>query len=199
MTGAFARDGFALLGRVLSASELAVAQRGVESTIDAAVAASGMAGRGRWLKVVNQVRDPEQWDPALGLLRHHPTLRAAAARALDAPDVTCAFAHLVFKPPGSRVHLPWHADRPTWRTLPADAPAVTTWVAMDDVPTEAGALRYVPGSHLDPDGDPDPVVVPAAAGEGLVHHEHVLHASGPNRTERWRRAWIGVWVRAIAS
>ena len=36
----------------------------------------------------------------------------------------------------------------------------------------------------------DPVAVPVRAGQATIHHSHTLHGSGPNRSERWRRAVV---------
>ena len=96
---------------------------------------------------------------------------------------------------------------------------LTIWIAIEDVPAEAGALRFVPGSHrLGPLGRLDlvseehtprdllrdddmglvgePVTVPLKAGEATVHDALTLHGAGPNTSTRPRRAWTVVYLPA---
>ncbi|KAF8068409.1 phyhd1 [Scenedesmus sp. PABB004] len=107
----------------------------------------------------------------------------------------------------------WHQDAAYWPPLKSDTAAVNCWLAVSDVTKESGCLRYVPGSHLEPqlrrhrpvgatraeshalrtdvDEAREAVVdVPCARGDVIVHHEAVVHASWPNTSPHWRHAYI---------
>lgn len=191
---ALERDGFACLGAVLHGGALTQARLQADAAMGAAAARAGLP-LARWRALITMLPDPERWAAGLGALRVHPPLVAAASGALGGRTARCALAHLVLKPPGSGRPLPWHIDRPTW-DLPPGAEAVAIWVALDPATSASGTLRYAPGTHRAPTRDVDPVVVEVPAGHAVMHHAAVLHASAPNRTPRWRVAWIGVFVAA---
>jgi ectoine hydroxylase-related dioxygenase (phytanoyl-CoA dioxygenase family) len=145
---------------------------------------------------------------------------AAYARALiGEPDVLVFWDKTFVKPPsdqGTRESV-WHQDFPY---NPIDRRGMLTiWLALEDVPAESGALRFVPGSHhLGPLGRLDlvsddyklddilrsddhevvgePVTVPLLAGEATVHDALTLHGAGPNLTSAPRRAWTVVFIPA---
>ncbi|MDN5751500.1 MAG: phytanoyl-CoA dioxygenase family protein, partial [Pseudonocardia sp.] len=93
----------------------------------------------------------------------------------------------------------WHQDHSFLQGFlgPAARRVVTAMVLLDDADDENGALTVVPGSHLgevraddEPPraGDAEPVLVEAKAGSVVFFHSLVLHRSGPNRSDRDRRA-----------
>ncbi len=124
---------------------------------------------------------------------------------------------LVSKTPGTTREVRWHQDYSYW---PLDEPAgVTFWIALDAADAANGCLRYIPGTHrhgerraadfvegahqprsmelqaLDAEARArEAVDVAAGAGELLAHHPLVWHMSGPNLSERPRRAWTMTWV-----
>lgn len=144
---------------------------------------------------------------------------AAIARQLVGEDVRVFWDKTFVKPPasdGTRESV-WHQDFPY---NPIDRRGMLTiWIALEDVPADAGALRFVPGSHrLGPLGRHDlvsreyevsdllreddlelvgePVTVPLSAGEATVHDALTLHGAGPNLSDRPRRAWTVVYLPA---
>ena len=192
---AWARDGFCVLEPVVDPGTLAELGAAAAALIEAAYASSGMSSMADWVSRVTQVPDPADWDPRLAILEQNPALIAAAAAALGAPSARCAWAHLVFKPPGETRPLPWHRDRPTW-PLAEGTDGVAAWLSLDPLGAQSGGLRYAPGSHRAGASLADPVAPQVGAGEVILHHADVLHASGANRSGAWRRAWIGVFVAA---
>jgi hypothetical protein len=112
--------------------------------------------------------------------------------------------------------LKWHQDYSYW---PLATPAATTaWIALDKVTVENGAMQMAVGSHLTGERLPGafgtgetyyeerrpptvrPIEDPAElgmelatveleAGEVSFHHPLTWHASGPNTTDRPRRAF----------
>ena len=141
--------------------------------------------------------------------------RAAAevARALIPTATELDYDQLVAKPPsrpGAIFH--WHQDLAYWPATPSPE-TVTVWLALDDTDPENGCLNFVPGSHLEPElrphlplhGDRDtshtivaqideskdrPVPAPIHRGDALCFSERILHGSGGNTSERWRRAYV---------
>jgi ectoine hydroxylase-related dioxygenase (phytanoyl-CoA dioxygenase family) len=105
----------------------------------------------------------------------------------------------------------WHQDMAYWPDTP-DRRTATFWLAVDDSTLDNGCMRFVPAtthearlrphtpvfggrgeSHaLGTDLRPDDVVVPMPirSGDCTVHNERVLHGSGGNLTDGWRRAYI---------
>ena len=110
----------------------------------------------------------------------------------------------VAKPPHARTELPWHQDNGYAPTIPEQY--VTCWLALDDADADNGCLWVLPGSHRngttehhDVDGSPfrtgyegpeTGIAVPVRRGSVLVFSSLIMHRSGPNVTDRSRRAWI---------
>ena len=106
----------------------------------------------------------------------------------------------------------WHQDQAYWPVTP-DPRTASFWLAIDPSTEANGCLRFVAGSHRETelrrhhplhgdrdkshtlvaevDENVDPIrVVPIARGDVTVHHERVVHGSGGNTSESWRRAYI---------
>jgi ectoine hydroxylase-related dioxygenase (phytanoyl-CoA dioxygenase family) len=143
---------------------------------------------------------------------------AAVARQLSAPkDVRILWDQTFSKPPSankSRMTV-WHQDQPH---VPLDRRGFfTVWIAVNDVPAESGALRFVPRSHrLGPLGRTDflgpepgideilraddlervgePVVVELEAGDASIHDGYLLHGAGQNLTDRPRVGWAIIFI-----
>ena len=54
------------------------------------------------------------------------------------------FDQMFVKEPGTRTRTGWHTDQPYW---PIDGSIMTTWIALDEVDEDNGALEFIPGSH----------------------------------------------------
>jgi ectoine hydroxylase-related dioxygenase (phytanoyl-CoA dioxygenase family) len=144
-----------------------------------------------------------------------------AAELLGEPSPRLLWDKTFAKPPaaaGTRQTV-WHQDLPQ---VPVDRRGfLTIWVAVDDVPEESGALRFVPRSKwLGPLGrfdlvgaEPDlediltdedrmmvgkPVTVPLRAGEATVHDGLTLHGAGENLSTRPRVGWTLSFVPAAS-
>jgi phytanoyl-CoA hydroxylase len=105
----------------------------------------------------------------------------------------------------------WHQDMAYWPATP-DTRTAPTWLAIDDSTIENGCMRFVPGTnhenslrpHVPQLGDrceshalgtdllatDDPQHVPIVRGDVTVHNERVMHGSGGNTTDGFRRAYI---------
>lgn len=132
------------------------------------------------------------------------------AEALLGPEIALFSSCWVVKPPGAGRPASWHQDGGDWPLEPLDA--ATLSVALDDAGPSNGGLRVIPGSHRDgllPHHRDDsrleselfPVwidVLDAAgavdvrlrAGDVSAHHPLLVHGSGPNHSQRPRRALV---------
>lgn len=54
------------------------------------------------------------------------------------------FDQMFVKEPGTKTQTGWHTDQPYW---PISGPIMTTWIALDQVDADNGALEFIPGSH----------------------------------------------------
>jgi phytanoyl-CoA hydroxylase len=142
-----------------------------------------------------------------------PALTAVATDARWAPfvlpllgtgDARLYWEQAVAKPPQARTELPWHQDNGYTPLIPEEY--VTCWLALDDADVDNGCLWVIPASHREGtrqhrNGDgpfrvghdgpaDDGVPVPVGRGSVLVFSSLLLHRSGPNTTDRSRRAWI---------
>lgn len=175
-------------------------QLAFEELIDADVLRARYPDRAACLKVCQ--RWPGVWrrHQAFAALLAGPALAGRAAGLLGLERVRLLFMDVVVKSPRSTLHVPWHQDLPHWAiaVVPErEAPAgVLLWVALDDVDPETGGLRYLRGGHRS--GSPpvaDVEVVSALrAGDAVAHDPRAWHASGPNRTDGWRRACMLAFV-----
>lgn len=122
---------------------------------------------------------------------------------LDTPDARLYWEQAVAKPPQARTELPWHQDNGYTPLDPEEY--VTCWLALDDADVDNGCIWVIPGSHrhgtqphhagagpfrVGLDGGEDGVPVPVRRGDVLVFSSLIMHRSGPNTTDRHRRAWI---------
>ena len=127
--------------------------------------------------------------------------------------VSVYFSQIFFKAPEGGGPKPPHQDN--FYFGPRDPQAlITAWVAFDDATVENGCMHFGEGSHLAPllphvaPGDePFNLQVPPAAAKPVMtaapvpkggvsfHHGGVLHQSGQNLSQRWRRACALHYVR----
>ena len=140
-----------------------------------------------------------------------------AIESVLGPNLLVWSCELFIKEAGSEKIVSWHQDMTYWGMGGSDKQA-TAWIAITNVPEEAGCMRFVPGSHkqqlvphidkfsednllsrgqevaVDVDED-DAVLDDLAPGEMSIHHGRIFHASGPNRSSDRR---IGVAIRYVA-
>lgn len=215
----FEEDGYVLLRGFLDESELRVLEDYYTRFLNRDIAVDGrdycdMSGDydrdAQDFGIVN-VMLPRVYEPAL---RGHvyERLAASVAAQLCGPDMVLDYDQLVAKRPmRDDARFEWHQDLGYWPPTD-DTRTASFWLALDDTSEANGCLCFVKGSHLearlrshDPAGAsrdeshtlvatlrPDDVVCPAELkrGDVTVHHERVLHGSGGNQTDGWRRGWV---------
>ena len=138
---------------------------------------------------------------------------ADVARQLHGDDMELDYDQLVAKPPNkSDAVFHWHQDQAYWPHT-QDQRTASFWLALDRCDLDNGCLRFVVGSHqetalrphLPLHGDREKshtlvatvdeqrdTIRPArlARGDVTVHHERLVHGSGGNTSERWRRGYV---------
>ena len=116
------------------------------------------------------------------------------------------------KSPGDPAFVSWHQDATYFGLEPAAH--ITAWIALTEVPIEAGAVEVAPGSHtrgqlhhaqiaddsnllsrgqtLTAEFDRDSTVfMTLKPGQMSLHHTHLIHRSGPNLSND-RRIGFGI-------
>jgi phytanoyl-CoA hydroxylase len=169
--------------------------------------ARGAVRPGTRLEAVAKLQDFEN-DPVLWSYVTDPRLLDCVARFVG-EDVFALHTMLINKPPNVDGRHPLHQDLLYFPFRPADA-IVAAWTALEPVTRENGCLVVVPGSHkgeLLPHENPDWEYVNAAywgargvgadaarvhlemePGDTVFFHPLLLHGSGRNRTQGFRRA-----------
>lgn len=146
-------------------------------------------------------------DPVLFAYSLSPRL-LAAVRALVGSSLQTISTNVFNKPPGLDGRHPLHQDLRYFRLRPADA-IVGSWTAISSCTRENGCLAVVPGSHrgplrehVDPDWEfvnfgffaavdaptEERVHIEMEPGDTLLLHPLLLHGSGRNRSDGYRRA-----------
>lgn len=149
---------------------------------------------------------------AIAHLVRQPLIGAIAARLAQTSEIRLLDDQLVYKPPHASADttVGWHADKAYWATCSSDN-LLTAWIPFHDVDEARAPLVVIDGSHKWPDLDHtrffnNPNLddfedelrrrghevrrVPITLKKGQVsfHHGWTLHASYPNRSDRYRLA-----------
>ncbi len=155
------------------------------------------------------------------LIRHDRILDAV--EDLIGGDILCWGSSFFIKEPRNTAYVSWHQDSTYWGLEPADV--VTAWVAFSDSTIENGAMRVIPGSHLQEQfphrdtfaadnllsrgqeimvdvDDRQAVTLELTAGEMSLHHVRLIHGSEPNPSGQRRIGfairYIPTYVRQVA-
>lgn len=152
-------------------------------------------------------------DPKFLEVIEHPRFEPLARALIPGSGIALYRAVLFTKSAAGGTLLPWHQDGGKMWGIDRD-PGTQIWVALDDVPVEAGCLEIIPGSHKNglatPLGGmvPQSIVdarmnegarteyLPARAGEAILLHNYLWHRSGRTTTGRPRRAMSFCYLSA---
>ena len=147
------------------------------------------------------------------LVRHEKVLDAV--EDLLGPNLLCWTSAFFTKEPGTGGYVSWHQDSTYWGLSTPDV--LTAWIALSPSTVEAGAMRFIPGTHkmdqlehretfaeenlltrgqeveveVDESQAVDLILQP---GEMSLHHVRLIHGSDVNRSSDRR---IGLAVRYI--
>ena len=135
-------------------------------------------------------------------LGRHPNIVSVLSRILG-PDIKMFRNAVLLKAPGVGSAKGMHQDSPYWPIRPMEL--CSCWFAIDEATVENGCMGVIAGAHRDgalphvhvtddyviPPEHYDAAantLAPIPAGAGLFFHSLLPHATGPNRSDKWRRA-----------
>jgi len=163
--------------------------------------------------VLRKLDNPHFHRDAVQTLARDPKLVGLVERFLG-KGVSVYFSQIFFKPPEGGGPKPAHQDN--FYFGPTDIEGVVTaWIALDDATLENGCLYFGDGTnqgpvypHFAPENEPFNLQLPAAVldkqpmqpapvrkGGVSFHHGNTFHQSGPNHSQKWRRACALHYVR----
>lgn len=157
-------------------------------------------------------------DPVFMTYAHDPRL-LDCVESIVGPEILFVNSMVITKPPGVDARHPLHQDLLYFGFRPGDA-VVGTWTALEPVTRANGCLAVLPGSHRGAllqhevpdweyvnfgflgvrgvDAASERVHVEMEPGDTLLFHSLLIHGSGTNRTEGFRRAISVHYARADA-
>jgi phytanoyl-CoA hydroxylase len=172
-----------------------------DSTLRATVEV-GEDGSSSW-----ELTRPTRWYPEYPRFRETAldSRIAAIASELLGGEALVYADQAFLKPPGKGGPRSLHQDNWYFGLTTSDV-VLTAWIALDDADEENGALRYRPGTHRngvvphtnrdeqwtitgEHAGPAEEVIAAAKMGTVVFHHGATMHSSGPNVSQRQRRAY----------
>lgn len=162
-------------------------------------------------KATQLIDNPHWADSVVAAAAMNQLIGGLAAKLLGTQTVRLWATQFLHKPPGGLENgiVGWHQDYDYWECVTPPR-LLTAWIPLDDVSAENGTLSLIPGSHLaghlrirsflDPNLHEQRQLIQASigevaaqcltmqAGQVSLHHCLTLHASGPNLSEKPRRA-----------
>jgi len=148
--------------------------------------------------------------PPLAATAADPRFVGPMIDVIGEPEPALFTEKLNLKRPGRGGHNPLHQDFPYWYDAADASRIATAMLFLDAADTENGTLEVVPGSHrqgrwrtrsdaddfgnleidpaLEAEVTPVPLVVPV--GSVVYFGPFLVHRSGPNRSDRERRALL---------
>jgi phytanoyl-CoA dioxygenase PhyH len=202
----YRRHGYAVLRRVLTASDLDRAERILDRRERA------------WEQELQQMPDGRSWISHVGeitftarLASSEPSLRALLTTSalmgfmheIVGPRPRLSFDQAVYKKPKCTQVVPWHQDNGYNPKVPADY--VTFWIPLADTNVDNGTIRFQPRRHHEgplphwrtsdgylacEDGADGGVPIELGRGDVVAFSSLLPHATGSNSTSEIRKAYI---------
>lgn len=209
----YRENGFAVVERLLDPSEVAALNTAITEILDVSDIGSVAEVEPGDNGMARRIWSPTKQHSAFERAAAHPEL-LDHVEALIGHDILFHYSKLHLKAPQVGSVVDWHQDFAYYPHTNTDL--VTALIYLDDTTTENSALQVVPGSHHRladhyVDGHfrgkvagadaPDPalaVAIEAPAGSAIFIHPLLLHYSSPNRSERYRRAFLPAYRAADA-
>jgi hypothetical protein len=212
-----ARDGFVVVPDLLPVDELRKAAIQLDRLFDDAVGRSRVpvtelaeGGAASATPLIPEISRPTLYSAAL---RRSPLIQhcRGLATTITGRAASYVFDHAIYKRPGTGSAVCWHQDA-AYSPATGDSQALHFWIPLQDVDHTNGCMLFVRGSHrvsllphhkrggdlsshaleaaVSPSSLGEVVSCPLKVGGVTVHYSRTLHASGPNLSDRVRRAWI---------
>ncbi len=204
----FHRDGFLVVSALIDGEEVRRLRRAFEEQV-VRWAAEIDTPLEEYIGVVSQWTNLWERNEVYRMQLHDRRAATIAAELLACERVRLFHDHVIVKPPLGGETISWHRDLPNWPI--AEPRVVSCWLALDDVEVDSGGMRFMPGTHMDAitpsvdflneskawgEREREAVPVRVPAGAAVFHHCLTWHTSPPNRTDRWRRAYIRIYMDA---
>ncbi len=181
---------------------------------DLASQSKGTSGK----KLLPQIMNPHRYEAGLHATLYYK--RAfELSRQIMGEATRFSFDHMIDKPPHVAHETPWHQDMGYWGLddKPAEQERLTFsmlnfWLSLDRADVDNGCMQFVPQSHTGAlirhrhiNDDPKvhgkwcevpaqdkarAVACPLQPGGVTIHWPKTLHYTGPNKSDRQRRAYI---------
>lgn len=203
----YEQKGYLIVKGILNPTQVSLALE-AQSTIRQKFSAESKLTPELYEREINQIRDLWKQHPFYRQCLLESAIPQIAAQLFQQSGATLLHDHIIQKPRSHSEEVPWHQDYPYW---PVDTPqALSVWVALDDLDTDAGVLEVVSGSHLLgeraavdfmqgsqlPTFLKDSAIVPLIVerGDAVILHALTWHRSCPNTSIPNRRAYISLWL-----
>lgn len=208
------RDGYLVVEELLSTEEVdALRERareythgerepgGIQIQVEPGVERGEVSVENRG-DAIRKASDLVQHDDLFRQLGTHPNIVGVIEQVLG-PNLKMFRNDLLLKPPEVGSPKGMHQDSATWPIEPMEL--FSCWFAIDDATPENGCMRVIPGGHkegllphvrttddlvIEPEhyDESKMVIAPIKAGGGLFFYSLLPHYTGPNMSDRWRRA-----------
>ncbi len=177
--------------------------------------AKGIVKPGTRAEAIAKLQDFEE-DPELFAYSTDPRL-LDCVEALIGHDILTLHTMLINKPPNVDGRHPLHQDIIYFPYRQGDR-IVGTWTALERATKENGCLVDIPGTHTTPvlehgnpawenlnfgyfgakgyDASSQRVHFELEPGDTILFHPHLIHGSGRNRTQRFRRSILTHYANA---
>ncbi|MEK6571592.1 MAG: phytanoyl-CoA dioxygenase family protein [Bacteroidota bacterium] len=164
-----------------------------------------------------KIEMPQVANRAIMELVSHPALGKLAAEITGARLVQVWWVQLLYKPPQDsettfHTNVGWHQDRQYWQEWEIESELFTAWVALSNVTSDSGPMKFVRGSHKwgflnkgdfygqNHDAQREEIKVPVGCkweevaallppGGVSFHDDLTYHSSGPNLSLEPRRSF----------
>jgi ectoine hydroxylase-related dioxygenase (phytanoyl-CoA dioxygenase family) len=164
---------------------------------------------------IRQLMNSEAVSPIIDWMSRSDEMMAVMRQVIG-PDVYLFHSKLMMKAAHDGTFTPWHQDWGYWQHHSLKPTQVNCMLGIDAADAANGAIRFEAGSHhagpvthkgfqsssfnigLDGDLDayPNAVMVTMEPGDAVFFGPLVIHGSGPNRSDRDRRANTFAFDRA---
>lgn len=214
----YKREGFLVPGITIPSEDYDPMKAAAEQII---AANAGKADLIRQVTVPKREGFPQDegnpWHEPLFRLGCSPAVLDVVEQVLG-PDIILFTAFMIAKPVGTGQEVPWHQDGHYSPHRPLNG--LSVWIALDDVDTGNGCVRFVPGSgangliphykegrkdvstnhnidksFFDPDTAVDAVLKP---GQFSMHDIYTIHGSNANVSNRRRAGFILDYMAATS-
>ena len=201
----FRRDGFVVVAGLLTDEELARYGAAVTAAVEARTGPERhpLTERSRYQQMFLQCMNLWEDRPDVLPLTFHPKLGQAATELLGVEAVRLWHDQALYKEPGARP-TDAHQDHPYWPMK--ETASVTAWIPFEGSRRGAGAMAYLPGTHVIGlrkfvnifEGVPadilrvpeisgiEPVFVEVPKGSVAFHHGLTVHLADANESDRPR-------------